>query len=114
MNKRQRKKHRLGEFQELGFELRFCTPESWSEEGQYAFGDACIEQIEMLDLSVGGRAGICWDVYVSGLKERSTVTPPQRQALVDWLRAHPAVSNVQAGALEDAWHDGAAVRGAAA
>jgi hypothetical protein len=114
MNKRQRKKHRLGEFQELGFELRFCTPEGWTDDQQLDFWDAAIAQIEALGLSVGGGTGTCWDVYVSSLSERGTVSPAQRLALVDWLVAQPGVSDVRAGALEDAWHEGVPVRAPAA
>ncbi|HSU17375.1 YggL family protein [Longimicrobium sp.] len=114
MNKRQRKKHRLGEFQELGFELRFCTPADWSEAQQLDFWDAAITRIEALGLSVGGGTGTCWDVYVMAFQERRTVTPALRQALVDWLAAQPAVSGLRAGPLEDAWHEGAPVRAPAA
>lgn len=104
MNKRQRKKHRLGEFQELGFELRFCLPTDWSDAQEFAFWDSAIAEIERLELSVGGGAGACWEVYVTALLARGTVTPAQRQALVDWLATQP-VTGVYAGPLEDAWHD---------
>ena len=110
MNKRQRKKHRLGEYQELGFELRFCTPADWSEQQQLNFWDAAITQIEALGLSVGGGTGTCWDVYVTTLADRGNVTPAQRQALADWLAVHPAVSDLRVGPLEDVWHEGAPVR----
>lgn len=110
MNKRQRKKHHLGEFQELGFKLRFRTPADWSEGQQFEFLDAAIAQIEALGLSVGGGTGTCWDVYVSAFAERGTVTAAHRQALVDWLASHPAVSELEPGPLEDAWHAGAPIR----
>lgn len=113
MNKRQRKKHHLGEFQELGFELAFCTPVDWTDGQQLDFWNAAITQIEALGLSVGGGTGRCWDVYVMSLA-RGTVTPSQRQGLVDWLAAQPAVSDLRAGALEDAWYEGAPVRDPAA
>ncbi|GLC24622.1 50S ribosome-binding protein YggL [Roseisolibacter agri] len=114
MNKRLRKKHRLGEFQELGFELRFCTPAGWSEAEHLGFWDACITQVEALGLSLGGGTGTCWDVFVSGLAERATVTAPQRQVLLDWLAAQPAVSAIQGGPLVDAWHADVPPREAAA
>lgn len=110
MNKRQRKKHRLGEFQELGFSLRFCTPADWSEDQQLDFWGAAITQTEALGLSVGGGTGTCWDVNVTTLPARGTVTPAQRQGLVDWLTAQPAITELRAGPLEDAWHEGAPVR----
>lgn len=105
MNKRQRKKHRLGEFQELGFELRFHTPEHWTDDEQGAFSDACIRQVEALGLCVGGGTGTDWEVFVCGFAERATVTAAQRQTLIDWLAAHPDVSQIAAGPLVDAWWD---------
>jgi uncharacterized protein YggL (DUF469 family) len=104
MNKRQRKKHRLGEFRQFGFELRFCTPKVWSGEDQGAFWHTCIARIEALGLSVGGGTGACWDVLVTGLRDRDTVTSEQRQALLAWLAARPDVSEIRAGELEDAWY----------
>ena len=113
MNKRQRKKHHLGEFQALGFELAFCTPVDWTDVQQLDFWNAAITQIEALGLSVGGGTGRYWDVYVTS-PARGTVTPSQRQGLVDWLAAHPAVYDLRAGALEDAWHKGTPVHTPAA
>lgn len=104
MNKRQRKKHHLGEFQELGFALRFCTPGSWSDDEQGAFWRECISRVEALGLAVGGGSGECWDVFVTGLRGRDSVTSAQRQALLDWLAAHPHVSEIRGGELEDAWY----------
>lgn len=104
MNKRQRKKHHLGEFVQLGFELRFCTPADWSDESQVAFWDACIGQVEALGLAVGGGTGVCWNVFVTGSRNHDSVTPAQRHALVGWLTAHPAVSEIRPGELEDAWY----------
>lgn len=104
MNKRQRRKHRLGEFRELGFELRFSTPGSWSEEGQDVFREECIDQVEALGLAVGGGTGIHWGVFVTALRDRGTVTAEQRQALLRWLAGRPELSELHAGVLEDAWH----------
>lgn len=113
MNRRQRKKHRLGEFQELGFELRFCTPQWWSDEEKSGFWDACICHVEALGLSVAGGTSTCWDVYVGSLRCRGSVTPAQRAALLEWLEGHPEVTALQAGDLGDLWHERAPVRVAA-
>jgi hypothetical protein len=114
MNKRQRKKHRIAEFQELGFALRFCTPASWSRGEQDAFWNECIRRVEDLGLALGGGTGECWDVFVTTLRERGSVTVEQRQALLEWLGAQPGISAIQAGGLEDAWYDDAPPCGAAA
>jgi len=104
MNKRQRKKHRLGEFQQLGFELRFGTPQDWTDAEQNAFWDECIARVESLGLAVGGGAGVTWDVFVTALRDRGSVTSEQRASLLAWLAAHPGVSQIEAGSLEDAWY----------
>lgn len=113
MNKRQRKKHRRGEFQELGFALQFRTPDDWPDAQQHDFWVQCIGQIEALGLVVGGGTGVCWNVFVTG-RPRHSVTVAQRQALLDWLKAHWATSDVHAGPLQDAWHEHIPPRGAAA
>lgn len=104
MNRRQRKKRRLGEFRELGFELRFRTPDAWTDQERNGFWDACIECMEALGLAVGGGTGRCWDVFVTSASERASVMPEQRQALLDWFEDQAVVSDVRAGDLEDAWH----------
>lgn len=104
MNRRQRKKHRRGEFQQLGFELRFCTPADWSDAEQTSFGDVCIRKVGAFELAVGGGTGVCWNVFVTGSRNRDSVTPAQREALLGWLAAHPAVSDIRPGELEDAWY----------
>lgn len=104
MNRRQRKKHRLREFQELGFSLHFRTPADWQVVDRDAFLDAAIAEVERLGLELGGGTGEIWDVYVSGAGPRATVTSGQRAALLEWLAATGHVSDVYAGPLEDAWH----------
>lgn len=73
-----------------------------------AFWDACIDQVEALGLAIGGGTGVSWEVYVQGLRNRDTVTPAQREALLAWLSAQPGVSEILAGPLEDAWYPGTA------
>lgn len=113
MNERQRKKHRSGEYQELGFDLRFCTPAGWTESQQREFFDVVIARIEALGLAVGGGIGACWDVFVTSRAERGSVTPGQRLAIAEWLAAQTAISGLRAGPLVDSWHTAAPVRGAA-
>lgn len=104
MNRRQRRKHRTGEFQELGFALQFSTPAGWSDEQQLGFWNALIDEVEKRGLSVGGSSGETWDVFVTAASHAS-VTPEERQALVDWLSARDGVTSLEAGPLEDAWTD---------
>jgi uncharacterized protein len=103
MNRRQRKKARLGEFIELGFELTFALPSAWSDADTDGFSDRAIDKIESLGLSVGGGTGHVWDVFVTAFAPRTSVTESQRQALLNWLNADPAVSALRVGPLSDAW-----------
>jgi len=105
MNKRQRKKHRIGEFQELGFELTFQTPEGWTDAQQAAFWAALIAQAESGGLSLGGSSGASWTLFATGAGHRASATAEQRDALVAWLASQPGVDALQAGPLEDAWVD---------
>ncbi|MEQ1731030.1 MAG: YggL family protein [Vicinamibacterales bacterium] len=104
MNRRQRRKHRTGEFQELGFDLQFTTPAAWSDEQQLAFWNALIDEVEKRGMSIGGSSGEPWEVFVTGV-DHASVTPVERQAIVDWLTAREGVANLEAGPLEDAWTD---------
>ncbi len=87
---------------ELGFTLRFQTPDRWSDDEHRAFWDACIGEVERLGLTIGGGSGPRWDVFVANREPRRTVTPAERESLVSWLTANPDVSELAAGPLEDA------------
>ncbi len=104
MNRRQRRKHRTGEFQELGFDLQFKTPAAWTDEQQLAFWHAMIDEVEKRGLSIGGSSGEVWDVFVTAA-DHASVAADERQAIIDWLSARDGVSDVEAGPLEDAWTD---------
>jgi nicotinamidase-related amidase/uncharacterized protein YggL (DUF469 family) len=82
---------------ELGFRLRFQTPDRWSDAEHRSFWEACIGEVERLGLTVGGGSGPGWDLFVAG-----RVTPAKRANLLAWLAANPDVTELAAGALEDA------------
>lgn len=105
MNRRQRKKNRLGEFREFGFALTFRTPEPAQSLDADPFLDALIDAADARDLCLSGGTGGRYDVIVMGRSEnRRTVTAEQRTALIDWLRGRPEVSDLRAGRLVDLWH----------
>lgn len=99
-NRRQRKKHYAGEFQELGFTLRLTFPQVQDAVQQDAWFDVFIGEIERLGLAYGGGAK---EGYVCAYG-RGTVTPAQRDNLLGWLRQRAEVASVYAGPLQDAWH----------
>ena len=105
MNKRQRKKHRLGEFGEFGFALMFRTPAPAPPLDADPFLDAFIEAAEDRGLSITGATGSLYDVTVMGLSERRrTISAEQRAALIEWLADRAEVSDLNAGPLVDLWH----------
>lgn len=79
MRKRLRKKLR-GEFQELGFAIAFAVRAPVGSEAA-------------LDII---------DVFITAF-DRGSVTEGQRRSVLDWLRAHPSISNVRSGPLIDVW-----------
>ncbi|MHB1223185.1 MAG: YggL 50S ribosome-binding family protein [Gemmatimonadaceae bacterium] len=104
MNKRIRKKHRTGEFQELGFELSFRIPESHDPATADAVIDAFLaEAIAANDLAFFGSGLHAVDGTVIAAA-RGSVTPAQRDAVEAWLSARDEVEAHTVGQLSDAWH----------
>ncbi|MEJ8673096.1 YggL family protein [Chromobacterium amazonense] len=99
--RRQRKKHHVGEFQELGFALEVRFHAELDDAACDAWLDALIEEVERMGLAYGGgdTGG-----FVSTW-ERGSVTLAQRDALLAWVRSYPGVSNAKASELLDAWRD---------
>lgn len=79
--------------------MRFRTPATWNDLQRVAFWDACIQQVEALDLAVGGGSDEWWNVFVTSTREGNSVTPAQRDALLAWLDAQPGVCELKAGEL---------------
>jgi len=104
MRKRLRKKLRRGEFQELGFELRFRLDPTLGEEEVDRFTDSFLLQaIEANDLMCGGKCGPEWDVFVTRAR-RGSLTGEQVTAVSAWLEEHASVRDVHLGELRDAWY----------
>lgn len=106
-NRRQRKKLRLGEFQELGFTLSLNFQSPLDEVAYSPFLGALIDRIEGLSLSVGGLGGRLPIVETDGFvfsAEHGSVMPEQIGSLLDWCRNRPEVKEARASDLVDAWH----------
>lgn len=100
-NRRQRKKHHAGEFQELGFSLsvRFTAPLAGAARDSYVA--ALIEHVEALGLTYGGDESSGFiTTYASG-----SVNLAQRDALLTWVQTYPVVASAEVSELLDAWHD---------
>jgi len=106
LNSRQRKKHHVAEFQELGFTLliRFHTAQPDAEFDQFL--DSLIGVVEHHHLLVGGVGGKAPIEETDGfiVAQRGSVSAAQRDALLAWLRARPEVKEAEASDWQDAWY----------
>jgi uncharacterized protein len=100
---RQRKKLRLGEFQQLGFAISATCPTGWSgEQREQAMSDL-IDRIEARGLDYGGgdsASGMDGYVMAAG---RASATEDDRAA-VEAALGELGFVDVEVGALEDAWY----------
>lgn len=107
LNRRQRKKIRVGEFQELVFEVRVQFHQPMDDEAHDAFLDGFIEIIESRHLAVGGMGGQLPLKETGGVVSawgRGSPTEADRAAVEDWLRQRPEVASAYVGALVDGWY----------
>jgi uncharacterized protein YggL (DUF469 family) len=104
---RQRKKQRIGEFQELSFEadLVFRAP----MQGE-PYDDFLVSLSHFLDargLLAGGFGGAMPLLETGGIvarADRGSATEDDAAAVVGWLRARPEVKDAKASQLFDAWY----------
>lgn len=105
MKKRLRKKLRKGEFQEMGFYIRFRLPEDLGEEDLDAFLNQFLtEAIDVQELDFGGGGRHEWEGFVV-LNRRGSATEEHRNQVAAWLKAHPQVLEHQLSELRDVWYD---------
>jgi uncharacterized protein YggL (DUF469 family) len=104
---RQRKKQRVGEFQELSFEVDLVFHAPMNGEPYDDFLNAFARFLESRNLLAGGFGGPLPLVETGGVvarTERGSVTEDDAQAVVTWLRARPDVVDAKASHLFDAWY----------
>jgi uncharacterized protein len=102
-SKRLRKKLHIGEFQEFGLNLSFSLKDALEAEALDTFIDEFIlEAIENNGLVYGGGVGneTCGFVALEG---QGSVTDAHIAKLKSWLQAQSNVTNIEIGALVDAW-----------
>lgn len=105
MRKRLRKKKRVGEFQELCFELRAELRSDLDNAELAGFVDRLIDTVEARKLSFGGGAGR--NQMLEGVVTRDgrgSTTEDDRAALAAFLEAEGIIVRHDVGALVDAWH----------
>jgi len=118
MKRRLRKKKKLGEFREYGFQLVARYPAEITEEQLDSLLMELFNFVEHRNLGVGGGCGRDVEMFVCRLCRRhrccscirkygrdrnlGPVTEMDRSAVVEWFRAHGALA--EAGPLIDANH----------
>ncbi len=105
MNKRLRKKKRVGEFKELGFELLGYLRPGISDRDIDAFVDRLIVVVEARKLGFGGGGGRHgkFEGFVTRIG-RGSATEDDRTALAAFLADEDAIVRHEVGVLRDAWY----------
>jgi uncharacterized protein len=105
MKKRLRKKKRLGEFREFGFEVRFELATGLDTDERDVLIDAFIfEAIEANGLQFGGGGTDAWSGFVMLDRDRGSATEDHRQVVKAWLEQQSDITNVRVGELRDGWY----------
>ncbi len=104
MKRRLRKKKRVGEFQELGCEVKATLREGLSDDEFRVFLDRWIDAVEARDLGFGGGGNPADFAGFLARLGRGSVTEDDRAALSTFLQSDPAVVEHEMGELCDAWY----------
>ena len=102
MKRRIRKKLRLREFAELGFEVRFRLPWSADDQRLDEFWDEFVGYLEAHGLFCAGASGSAWDVVVYR-GPRAAASDHDRIDVSGWLLARAEVAELCVGPLIDVW-----------
>lgn len=104
MNKRLRKKHHLGEFKQLGFELRADLRPDASDADLEAFFGRWLDVLEQRDLLFSGTAGRGKFEGMIMRAGRDNATEEDRQAIGASLTGDAIFLRNEVDPLRDAWH----------
>ncbi len=103
--RRIRKKYRIGEFTEYGFNIDALFAAGVTDEDGKIL-DAAITQIESMNLCCGGGcSNEAIHLFVSPTRRCTTATLADCEAIREWLLANPSIDHVDIGPLVDAWWD---------
>ena len=103
MRRRLRKKLHRGEFQELGFSIRFAMGPGLSAAARDRVILEFIGEIEAAGLQFGG-GGAEGFAGFAARGDRGLLSEDQRTRIRDWLAGHPEIVTSQVGPRVDAYH----------
>jgi uncharacterized protein YggL (DUF469 family) len=98
-SRRLRKKLRVGEFQEFGFDVKVVLANTMTDEQEMAFIDDLIVQV--IDPKALVFAGWVRGGFIAPFK--GTATDQDREDVRAWFKSRPEVTEVEVGELRDAW-----------
>jgi uncharacterized protein YggL (DUF469 family) len=98
-----RKKRRIGEFRELGFELLVTLRPGYAVADDERFVDELLALVEDAGLRCGG-GGAGPDLALFVTRERGSVSEDERKALRRRVKEMALVVACEVGRLVDAWH----------
>lgn len=104
MNRRLRKKHHLGEFKQLGFQLRADLRPEISDADLDAFFGRWLDVLEQRDLLFSGSAGRGKFEGFIMRAGRDNATEEDRQAIGASLTGDAIFLRNEIDELSDAWH----------
>lgn len=104
LNRRQRKKKNLGEFQELGFEFKAAFKKPPSETERDLLINDFLDTVIGNGLEFGGGASDDFTGFVVSMKRYGKVDDSQRDIIRAWLANHELLDDVTVGPLRDVWH----------
>lgn len=105
MNKRLRKKTHRNEFKELGFILTATYEEKTDMDQLCNFVEELTTKFDDLGLDISGYFDFAdFDIMVNTGRP-DTDEAGRRQQIIDFIKAQPGVTEVNAGELVDAWHN---------
>jgi len=103
-NLRQRKKLRLGEFKELGFDVTAKLAKELNQDERTAFINALISAVDEMGLLFGGGFNGGFEGFLVVDVLRGSVTEEQRASFKKWLEGRSELKDVEVGPLKDAWY----------
>lgn len=109
-NRRQRKKHRIGEFQECIFDVKARFNPPLTHEAYDVFMDSFFALADERLLSIWAFGGGFPLQETSGIIEASYKNPnlspteQDRQAVLSWMQHHQMIATVSVGDLVDGWY----------
>lgn len=107
MRRRLRKKRRVGEFQEIGFNVTYTPRTGLNNSDGDKLLDAFIEHaIEANNLAAGGGGfpTMPMTFFVTSANRRGSATEADQKAVATWLESCTDIASFEVGALRDAWY----------